>query len=50
MKYFFKKWDALDFQKKSFHSLNCIYREEHLKLILIKSFWTQEILLAADLY
>ena len=40
MKYSLKNWDT-------FHSLNRFYRKEPLKLILIKSFWTQEILLVA---
>ena len=53
MKHFLQKWDTLDFWKKQFHGLNRIYWEGPLKLILIKSFRTQEILLAAfpkDLY
>ena len=43
----------MDFRKKLFRGLNRIYREEPLQLILIKSFRTQKILLAAflkDLY
>ena len=58
-KYYFDTIDheillnALDFRKKQFHGLNRIYREEPVKLILIKSFRTQEILFVAfpkDLY
>ena len=47
MKNFLKKWVALDFLKKEFNGLNRIYREEPLKLILVKRFRTQEISLAA---
>ena len=49
------KYGCSGFSKKNkkFHGLNRIYQEEPLKLILIKSSQTQEILLAAfpkDLY